>query len=135
VLKARADMTGRRYELAAQAYARALDVGPKVAKDANVWVEYAEAQALVQGGKLAGQPQALIERALALNANHPQALDLAGSAAWEMQDFNGAVRYWQRLQQQLASDDPRQPALQSAVDTAQRRARLSLPAPPPARQP
>jgi len=135
VLKARADMAAGRHELAAQAYAQALEVGPKVAKDAAVWVEYAEARGMAQGGTLTGQPLALIERALALNPLHPQALDLAGSAAWEAQDFRAAARYWQRLQQQLPTDDPRQQALQSAVETAQRRVRLSLPAQVPAPQP
>ncbi len=135
VLKARADMAAGRHALAAQAYAQALDVGPKVAKDATVWVEYAEARGLAQGGTLTGEPQAMLERALALNPLHPQALDLAGSAAWEANDFDAAVRYWQRLQQQLPGDDPRQRALKTAVETAQRRARLSLPTPVPSRQP
>jgi cytochrome c-type biogenesis protein CcmH/NrfG len=135
VLKARADMAAGRHELAVQAYARAMDVGPKVAKDAGVWLEYAEAQGMLQGGRLAGQPRALVERALAINPIHPQALDLAGSAAWESGDFAAAVSYWQRLQQQLAADDPRQRALQRAVETAQRQARLSLPAAAPPRQP
>lgn len=134
VLKARADMEAGRHALAAQAYAQALEVGPKVAKDAGVWVEYAEAQGLLQGGRLAGQPRALIERALALNPRHPQALDLAGSAAWEVQDFDAALQHWQRLQQQLTSDDPRQLALQAAIESARRRARLSLPAPAQTRQ-
>jgi cytochrome c-type biogenesis protein CcmH/NrfG len=137
VLKARADMAAGRHELAAQAYAQAVKVGPKVAKDATVWVEYAEAQGLAQGGTLTGEPRALLERALTVNPLHPQALDLAGSAAWEANDFDAAARYWQRLQQQLPADDPRQQALKTAVDTAQRRVRLSLPAPAPAasRQP
>lgn len=135
VLKARADMAAGRHELAVEAYARALDVGPKVAKDANVWVEYAEARGMAQGGTLTGQPRALIERALAENPLHLKALDLAGSAAWEAQDFETAARYWQRLQQQLPADDPRQRALQTAVETAQRRVRLSLPAPGQPQQP
>jgi cytochrome c-type biogenesis protein CcmH len=128
VLKARADMAAGRHELAAQGYAEAVKVGPKVANDATVWVEYAEARGMTQGGALTGQPLALLERALALNPTHPQALDLAGSAAWETQDYKTAIHYWQRLQQQLPSGDPRQSALQAAVESAQRRARFSLPA-------
>jgi cytochrome c-type biogenesis protein CcmH len=130
VLKARADMAAGRHELAAQGYAKALEVGRKVAKDPGVWVEYAEARGMAQGGTLAGQPLALVERALELNATHPQALDLAGSAAWEARDYPTAIHYWQRLQRQLPADDPRQDALQAALDSAQRKAKLSLPSPP-----
>ena len=127
VLKARADMQAGRHLPARQAYAQALEVGRKVAQDPSVWVEYAEALALTQGGSLAGEPMRLLERALALRPTHPGALDLAGSAAWEAGDYRSAARYWQRLQQNLTSDDPRHKALASALETAERRARLSLP--------
>jgi cytochrome c-type biogenesis protein CcmH len=135
VLKARADMAAGRHQPAAEAYAQAVKVSPKVAKDASVWVEYAEALAMTQGGTLTGHPLTLLERALALDPTHPQALDLAGSAAWEAADYKTAIHHWQRLRHQLPSDDPRQVALQSAVESAQRRARFTLPGPIEARKP
>ena len=88
-------------------YAQAVKVGPKAAKDATVWVKYAEALGMTQGGTLTGHPLALLERALALNPTHPQALDLAGSAAWGAADFKIAIHCRQRLRRQMPSDDPR----------------------------
>ncbi len=127
VLKARLDLQAGRHELAAAGLRRALDQSPKVARDPDVWVELAEATALQQGGRLAGEPVTLIEHALALRPDHPQALDLAGSAAWEQRDFRAAAAHWRRLLGQLADDDPRRVELTAALADAERRARLALP--------
>jgi cytochrome c-type biogenesis protein CcmH len=126
VLLARSDAQAGRHGQAALAYAKALDVSRKVAGDPSVWVEYAEARALDQGGSLAGEPVRLLERALALRPTHPGALDLAGSAAWETGDYRQAAIYWRRLQQVLPADSPRHTELAAALQTAERRARLSL---------
>lgn len=135
VLKARLDMQAERYAPAVAAFKGALVGRSKVVNDAGVWVEYAEALAMVQGGSLRGEPQRLLLKALEMDGRHAKALDLAGSAAWEAQDYNTALHHWRRLQQQLASDDSRQTALQAAIASAQRRARFSLPSPSDARQP
>ena len=129
VLKARMDVQAGRYELAVEGYRAALAATPKVARDAGVWVELAEAQGLRQGGTLAGEPRELIGRALGVQADHPQALELAGSAAWEAREFAAAARYWQRLIEQIATSDPRHGELAAAIERAERRARLSLPEP------
>jgi len=129
VLKARLDMRAQRYEQAAAGFERALARQAKVALDPGVWVESAEARAMTQGQSLAGEPQRLLEQALALDAGHPQALDLAGSAAWEGRDFARAAAYWTRLQAQVPSESPRHAALSLAIAGAQQRAKLSLRSP------
>lgn len=127
VLKARADAQAGRHELAVKEFRQALEESPRVARDPAVWLELAETVALQQGGKLAGEPRTLIERALALKADHPAALDLAGSAAFEARDYPAAVRHWQQLAGLLPADDPRRAALESALADAQRRSRFALP--------
>ncbi len=129
VLKARMDVQAGRFDLATEGYRAALAAAPKVARDAGVWVELAEAQGLRQGGTLAGEPRALIARALGIQADHPQALELAGSAAYEAREFAAAARYWQRLIEQIAVSDPRHGELAAAIERAEKRARLSLPEP------
>ncbi len=126
VLKARLDMQAQRYESAAAAYQKALEGSPKVARDAAVWVEYAEARGMLQGGTLVGQPEQLVDKALSLDATHPQALDLAGSAAWERRDFAAASHHWRRLLE-LTAGDPRQAELTAAIERAEGLARFSLP--------
>jgi cytochrome c-type biogenesis protein CcmH len=127
VLKARLDMRAQRYDLAAAAFERAVAGKSRAANDAGVWVEYAEARGMAQGGTLVGEPMQLVEKALALDARHVQALDLAGSAAWEMRDFAKAAMYWKRLLEQIPSGSPRHAELSQAIERAERRARLSLP--------
>ena len=127
VLKARADSQAGRHDLAVAGFRRALNDSPKVARDPGVWVELAEALALQQGGKLAGEPRGLLDKALAMNPDHPGALDLAGTAAWEAGDFAAAQQHWQRLLSRLQPDDPRRDALERALAEAQRRARFALP--------
>ena len=126
VLQARLVVRGGRFEAAVAAYARALAGRSKAVNDAGVWVEYAEAIGMAQGRTLLGEPIRLVHKALALDAYHVQALDLAGSAAWEQRDYAAAVSYWQRLLVQIPGRDPRHAELSQAIEKAQQRARLSL---------
>jgi cytochrome c-type biogenesis protein CcmH len=127
VMKARMDMQAQRYELAAAGFERALEGKSKTADDAGVWVEYAEARGMQQGGTLAGAPRELVHKALSLDPEHPQALDLAGSAAWEAGEFAPAATYWKRLLVQIPGGDPRHVQLSSAIQRAEQRARFALP--------
>lgn len=127
VFKARLDMRAQRYEQAAAAYEKAVAGNSKAALDPAIWVEYAEARGMAQGRTLAGEPLKLVHKALALDANHAQALDLAGSAAWEAGDFGGAALYWKRLLAQIPADSAMHAELSRAIERAGQRARLSLP--------
>lgn len=127
VMKARLDMQAGRYAEAATAYRQALEGPSKAGRDATLWVEYAEARGLLQGGRLAGEPHALVERALALDPDHPRALDLAGSAAWEQHDFAAAARHWRRLLGLLTDDPARRGELGAAIERAEQRTRFALP--------
>ena len=127
ILQARQDMDAQRYGEAAAAYAKAVSGRSKAANDPGVWVEYAEALGMAQGRILAGEPMRLVDKALALDAGYPQALDLAGSAAWETQDFGKAAAYWKRLLDQLPPGSARYEQLSLAIQRAQQRARMSLP--------
>jgi cytochrome c-type biogenesis protein CcmH len=127
ILKARLDVRAQRYELAAAAYQKAVAGNSKAARDAGVWVEYAEARGMAQGGTLAGEPLKLVQKALAIDGNHPQALDLAGSAAWEMGDFAQASLYWKRLLLQLQPGSAPHEQLSKAIERAEQRAKVSLP--------
>lgn len=128
VLKARLDMSAGRYEDAGAGFEKALAGSSKVARDAGVWAEFAEARGMVLGRTLVGEPVRHIDKALSLDASHPHALDLAGSAAWEMRDFAAAAGHWTRLLAQLPPGTPRHVELSAAIERAQQRAKLALPA-------
>lgn len=128
VLLARLRMQRDEFDAAAASYARALDVSAKVARDPLVWCEYADALGMAAGGRLAGKPREMIGNALALDPQHPRALEMAGSAAYEVGDFRGAARLWQQLLAQLPAESSEHQQLAAAISRAERRARFSLPA-------
>jgi cytochrome c-type biogenesis protein CcmH len=72
--------------------------------DAQLLVDYADALAVVNGHHLAGTPEALVNQALKLEPNHPKALMLAATAAFDKKDYKAAIKIWQKLQQTLPSD-------------------------------
>jgi cytochrome c-type biogenesis protein CcmH len=115
VLLARADAAAQRYEEAAHAYAKAVEVSEKVVRDADIWCEYADALGMAQGGTLSGKPAELIARALAIAPNNPKALDLAGSAAYERRDYAATARYWRALLAQMPADSDGARELNAAI--------------------
>lgn len=127
VLQARLDLQAQRYPQAVAGFERALKGPSKAAGDPGVWVEYAEAVGLQQAGRLAGRPRQLVDKALTLNPDHPQALDLAGSAAWEAGEFTLAARHWRRLLAQLPAGSPRHVQLAAAIQRAEQRGKFALP--------
>ena len=119
VLLARLDFEAERFPEAAAAYAKALSVSAKVARDAGVWCEYADALGMTQGGSLAGKPRELIAHALTLDAAHPKALEMAGSAALEQNDPGAAAGYWRQLLAQLPAGSQERRELAAAVARAE----------------
>jgi cytochrome c-type biogenesis protein CcmH len=90
-----------RFRESADAYAQAFS---RMQPDAGLLADYADVVAMTQGRRLAGEPEKLIARALELDPIHPKALALAGSAAFERNDFARAVSYWERMLAHLPPD-------------------------------
>lgn len=118
-LLARLELALDRFPESEAAFARAV-ADRKVALDPGIWCDYADATALAQGGRLAGKPAQFIARALALDAAHPRALEMAGSLAIERGDYAGATRQWRLLLDGLDADDPRRGDLVRAIARAER---------------
>jgi len=93
-------MLGRSYAVlgrfpeAVDAYAEAAQREPR---DAQLLADFADALAMARGRKLQGEPEKLVLRALQVNPDNLKALALAGTAAFERQDFRRATGYWQRM--------------------------------------
>lgn len=120
VILARLHFAADRYEAAAQAFERALAVSRKVAQDPQVWCELADALGMAQGGSLAGRPGEMIDKALSLKGDHPRALEMAGSAAYEMRDYDRALLFWEPLLTQLDPQSREYRELRSAVERLRR---------------
>jgi cytochrome c-type biogenesis protein CcmH len=123
------DLEAERYAEAAASFEKAIAASSRVAADPAVWCWWADALGMAQGGTLEGRPTELIDRALALRASHPMALEMAGSAAYERRDFARAADYWRQLLPQIPEDTPPYQELAAAIARAERLAATSLPTP------
>lgn len=119
-----------RHAEALQAYEQAVALAPK---DADLLADYADALALKNGRRLTGEPMKWVERALKADPRNLKALALAGTHAYERQDYKGAVRYWQQLVDYGAPDNElvrqMEPGLAQAREKAGLPAAASKPAP------
>ncbi len=104
-----------RFAEAASAYGRAAAL---VDQDASLLADYAEVLSEASGGSLRGKPSELVERALKIDPDAPQALLLAGAAARERRDFAAAAGYWTRLLAQVDADSPEGQTLSGAIAQA-----------------
>ena len=93
-LLGRSYVTLGRFADAAQAFAQASE---RLSANAALLADQAEAIALTQGERLAGEPVALLERALALDAKHPKTLALLATAAIERDNYVAGIGYWRQL--------------------------------------
>jgi cytochrome c-type biogenesis protein CcmH len=125
VILARLNFANERFEAAARAYERALGASRKVAQDPQVWCELADALGMAQGGSLKGRPREMVDKALGLKANHPRALEMAGSAAYEARDYERALLYWESLLAQLDPQSREHRELGAAVERLRRRSQVA----------
>lgn len=91
---ARSYETLRRFDQAADAYRHLLALEPD---NPDLLVDYAVVLGMTLNTSLAGEPETLIARALAIDPNHIQALALSGSAAQERGDYAAAVKPWKKI--------------------------------------
>jgi cytochrome c-type biogenesis protein CcmH len=104
-----------RYDDAEKAFKRA---GSIMDTDPTLILEQAELGAIRNGGRLEGKPLAAIQKVLKMQPDNPQALLLAGSAAYFNRDFANAVSYWERLRKQVKPGSEDFQALTSSIDKA-----------------
>ncbi|TAK88076.1 MAG: c-type cytochrome biogenesis protein CcmI [Betaproteobacteria bacterium] len=107
-----------RFGEAAEAYANAVARSPR---DAGLLADYALALATTQDRRLEGEPQKLLARALEADPNNIKALALAGSAAFQIGDYEGAIRHWERMLPLVAQDSDTGRIVQDRIAEARSR--------------
>ena len=90
----------QRFAEADRAFARAIAIAPN---DAQLLADHADVLAMLQNQSMKGEPDRLTAKALQIDPNNLKALALAGSAAFERNDFVSARGYWQKARS-LAPD-------------------------------
>lgn len=111
-------MSLKRFAEAAQAFEKLREL---VGDEPDLLVREADALAMANQGVLSGAPENLLERALALNPDHPVALWLSGIAADRRGDVEGALRYWQRAEPLFADNPQSQAELRNQIVRAKGR--------------
>ena len=129
----------QKFTEANKAYKRAVELNPG---NAQLLADHADVLAMLQGQSMLGEPTKLFERALILEPNNLKALALAGSAAFEKQDFAKAVTFWTKARDLAPPGSDFAKGLASSVDEAKAAASQSgppqvvaKPAPTPAAAP
>lgn len=130
-LLARAYAATNRFDDAANAYAKAMAGG---GEDATLLADYADALAARNNGRLDEQAIRMVKRALELEPQHPKALALSGSAAFDAQDYATAVQQWEKVERMLPADSPFRAQVAESIAAARQRAGLP-PAPATAAAP
>jgi len=93
----------KRYDDAARAYNKLLAlVGDQ---DPQLLTDLARVLVLSNDGQFVGQPTILLKAALDLEPNHPDALLLSGLAAVQKNNYNVAIKHWERLLQQIPPEN------------------------------
>lgn len=115
-----------RFDQAATAYAGAAKQSPN---DAQLLAEYADTLAMVQG-RLQGEPEKLIARALQIDPDNSKALALAGSLAFDNKNYAKAVEYWERALKSASPDTEFFRSVSASLAEARTLGKASLPAAP-----
>ena len=102
--------------------------------DAVLLADYADALAVLNGRSLDGEPGRLVEQALAIDPNNLKALSLAGTHAFNRQNYKLALQHWEKMARLAPNDDMVQ-QIQSGIDEARKLAGASAAAPSPAAKP
>lgn len=115
---ARSYLTQENYPKAVEALEKVYSL---VGDEPSILVQYADALAMNNNGKITGKPEELLKKALELNPNQPEALWLSGIAATERGDFAASIRFWSKARQNLQEDAASVSMLDEAIADAKRR--------------
>ena len=122
VMLARSYASMGQYEKAVPAYRKALALRKD---DAGLLADFADLLGVAQGRSLEGEPSQVIEQALKIDPNQLKALALAGTAAFNREDYKGALKHWEKMVAVGPADDPFVQQIQGGIDEARRRAGMA----------
>ena len=109
---------------AALAYDRASALAPK---NPQVLADYADTLAMVNGRSLEGRPMELVNAALKIDPAHQKSLALAGTAAFNRNDYVGAVAQWRKLEAVLPPGSEQARAIGVSIAQAQTAGKSAAP--------
>lgn len=112
-----------RHKEALEAYRKVVDLRPQ---DAQALADLADGLAVANNRSLEGEPEKLILQAVKLDPTNVKALALAGTVAFNRNEFVKAADYWQKAVDNTDPGSEFKVQLQSAVNEARQRAGLPV---------
>jgi cytochrome c-type biogenesis protein CcmH len=112
-----------RFDEAVKTYRQALSLRPD---DPDLLADFADAQAMLQGRKLDGEPAQAVAKALKIDPKNFKARSLSGTIAFERGDFKQAAEDWGIAVERVPADNP-QLAQQLRAALAEARQKAGLP--------
>ena len=120
-LLARSYFAMERYADAIPIFEKAVRLNPD---DAGLLADYADALGVHQGRKLEGKPALLIEKALKIDPRNVKALMLAGTIAFNRQDYARAAKDWELARANFPAEADQESAEQLTTSIAEAKRRL-----------
>jgi cytochrome c-type biogenesis protein CcmH len=114
----RSYMAMKQYPDALKAFERAIQLDNK---NADMLLAYAEAIASTNGNNFTGRAAPLIKKALGLEPDNPNALWMAGIAAYQQSDYETALDRWKKLQGMLSPQSNELEAVNNAIDDTRKK--------------
>lgn len=109
------------YPKAAETYARLAKLAPG---EPDVYADWADVVA-AQEGTVAGEAEKLVRKALELAPDHPKALALAGTAAYQRKDFAAAAGHWEKILARIPPGEDLARGVRASINDA--RAKAGMP--------
>jgi cytochrome c-type biogenesis protein CcmH len=127
IMLGRSYMAMNQHSAAIKAYQRAMDMNDQ---DVGLLLAYSEAIAASNGNDFTGQAAPMINKALQLAPEEPNALWLAGILAYQSGQYQSAIQRWNALREQLSPQSTELEAVDKAIDDARSQLNLPLEEPP-----
>lgn len=122
LMLARVQRTREDYEASNLAFLKALSLS----ENDDIQIERAEVLALKSHGNFQGEPLAIIDKVLKANPDQPNALLLAGSAAFSMGNYKLALQRWGRVRSQVSEHSEEAQSLDQVMHLAQQKLGLKV---------
>ncbi|MBS1142223.1 MAG: ccmI [Proteobacteria bacterium] len=111
-----------RYPESSAAFGRAVTLLPP---DAQNFADFADIIAMSQGKRLSGEPEKLVKRALEIDPRNVKALALSGTIAFDHQNYDQAIREWQKVLALLPEESATAASIQGSIRDAENRMAIS----------
>jgi len=92
----------KQHKNAVGAFEKAVNLIPN---DPQLLADYADALAVTNNNKFDAKSIEMVDKALKVDPNHPKALLLAGTIAFNQADYTKAISIWEHLQPLINKDD------------------------------